>query len=869
MAQPSTSFASTTTTETVSGLTNGTSYTFTVAAINLDGTGPASAPSAPVTPTTVPAAPSAVSASPGNADASVDWTAPTDDGGSPITGYTITPYAGGVAQPSTSFASTTTTETVSGLTNGTSSTFTVAAINLDGTGPASAPSAPVIPITVPAAPSAVSASPGNADASVDWTAPTDDGGSPITGYMVTVWSGGAPQFSTTFASTATTETVSGLTNGTSYTFTVAAINADGLGYSSPASAPVTPSTVPAAPSSVSATPGDDEASVGWIAPTDDGGSPITGYTVTPYAGGVAQPSTTFDSTATTEYVMGLSAGVSYSFTVAAINANGTGTASAPSAPVTPTTVPAAPSAVSASPGNADASVDWTAPTDDGGSPITGYTITPYAGGVAQPSTSFASTTTTETVSGLTNGTSYTFTVAAINLDGTGPASAPSAPVTPTTVPAAPSAVSASPGNADASVDWTAPTDDGGSPITGYMVTVWSGGAPQFSTTFASTATTETVSGLTNGTSYTFTVAAINADGLGYSSPASAPVTPSTVPAAPSSVSATPGDDEASVGWIAPTDDGGSPITGYTVTPYAGGVAQPSTTFDSTATTEYVMGLSAGVSYSFTVAAINANGTGTASAPSAPVTPTTVPAAPSAVSASPGNADASVDWTAPTDDGGSPITGYTITPYAGGVAQPSTSFASTTTTETVSGLTNGTSYTFTVAAINLDGTGPASAPSAPVIPISVTSSLTITNGPGNSGRADAGDQITVVYGSPPDPSDFCSLWTSSSYPELSGLTVVVTGEQTSGDDVISSVADPLCLGGFHFGSIDLGQTGYFNTTVTFTGSTIQWNGTDTLTVTLGTPSIGDPTQNSPSVAVYTPDPALGLTGTIDSPLEVQF
>ena len=270
-----------------------------------------------------------------------------------------------------------------------------------------------------------------------------------------------------------------------------------------------------------------------------------------------------------------------------------------------------------------------------------------------------------------------------------------------------------------------------------------------------------------------------------------------------------------------------------------------------------------------MAAINADGTGWSSDPRnrSPQAPS--PRTPSSVSASPGNADASVGWTAPTDDGGSPITGYTITPYAAGVAQPSTSFASTATTETVSGLTNGTSYTFTVAAVNLDGTGAASEPSEPVTPTTVTSSLTITNGSGNSGRADAGDQITVVYGSPPDPSDFCTLWTSTSYPELSGLTVVVTGEQTSGDDVISSVSDLLCLGGFHFGSIDLGQTGYFNTTVTFTGSTIQWDGTDTLTITLGTPSIGDPTQNVRSVAIYTPDPALGLAGAIDSPLEVQF
>jgi hypothetical protein len=97
-------------------------------------------------------------------------------------------------------------------------------------------------------------------------------------------------------------------------------------------------------------------------------------------------------------------------------------------------------------------------------------------------------------------------------------------------------------------------------------------------------------------------------------------------------------------------------------------------------------------------------------------------------------------------------------------------------------------------------------------------------------------------------------------------------------MIASVSDSTdCAGGFHFGSIDLGQNGYFNGTVTFGGtsvacflifdascSSIQWDGADTLTITLGVPSVGNPTQSAPSVAVYTPDPALGYSGTLSSP-----
>jgi hypothetical protein len=163
------------------------------------------------------------------------------------------------------------------------------------------------------------------------------------------------------------------------------------------------------------------------------------------------------------------------------------------------------------------------------------------------------------------------------------------------------------------------------------------------------------------------------------------------------------------------------------------------------------------------------------------------------------------------------------------------------------------------------------------PISVTTttliagSLAINNGTGNSGRADQGDTIVVTYTTPPALSDFCSAWTSSNYPGLSGSGVVVTAtENAGGDGMIASVSDSSgCAGGFHFGSIDLGQGGYFNGTVTFANSSIQWNGANTLTITLGPASLGDPTQNASSVAVYTPDAGLGFTGTISSPNQKHF
>ena len=103
----------------------------------------------------------------------------------------------------------------------------------------------------------------------------------------------------------------------------------------------------------------------------------------------------------------------------------------------------------------------------------------------------------------------------------------------------------------------------------------------------------------------------------------------------------------------------------------------------------------------------------------------VPTKPLNVAALAGDASATVTFTAPADNGGATITGYTVTSSPAGGTD--TNAGQTTLTHNITGLTNGTAYTFTVTATNSAGTGPSSDPSNSVTPEAVSYSIVPTGG----------------------------------------------------------------------------------------------------------------------------------------------
>lgn len=365
-----------------------------------------------------PAAPRIVRVIPGANSVTVEFTPPANDGGAPITSYTVTSLPDGITATGTGSPI-----TVTGLTKTTPYTFTVRATNIAGTGPASARSLPTLAYVAPSLPVITTVTPGDRQATVAFTPPPSNGGQPILTYVATA----RPGFPTlngpgiTVTGVASPIIITGLTNGQTYTVTVYAINAAGRGPESAAS-PVVPLTLPGAPTGVNATVTSGGVSVAFTPPLNTGGAPLDSYTVTSSPG-----NRTATGASSPIVVSGLTSGVTYTFTVHATTTAGNGPESTPSNSVTwmLSTALSPPLFPQAFAGNQQATVTFSPPLDDGGSPVLSYTVTSNPGGITA-----TGPVSPLTVFGLTNGVSYTFTVIATNANGDSQPSTVSNAVTP-------------------------------------------------------------------------------------------------------------------------------------------------------------------------------------------------------------------------------------------------------------------------------------------------------------------------------------------------------------------------------------------------------------------------------------------------------
>jgi len=461
------------------------------------------------------------------------------------------------------------------------------------------------------------------------------------------------------------------------------------------------------------------------------GTEVSSYNVqTSITGGAPwQSETSTAATVTGTTIVGLTNGVSYKVQIQAVNsAGGTSSWVIANGTYVPFTVPGAPiiGAPVGDPIHSSVAISWTAPSTDGGAAITGYKVTATASGAPTRTCSVVVGTTGCTVTALTNKSTYTFTVVAINAAG-------------------PSLSSASAQLQLVGQAQTVSINNSSALLTSYPadnsdVIVLASAAPsglpiQYSST-DQTICTVTSSGRLSFLKVGTCAVSVGQDGAGSNYAAAAPILLSftvnaAIPSIPAVASVTSSASGLVVTWIAPALAGGGQIH-YTIaaTPTSGSGSNVTCTADSpvlTCTLLGTAGLQLGVPYSITASAHTTAVGNTDSTLAKVATWVTVPSAPTLVSAAAHDSSEVraivVSWGASASTGGSTITGYVATATAAGSSTSCSSNVSPYSC-TIRGLLTGTPYTVTVMAVNAVGNS-ASTPSVTTVSLGLSQSISVS------------------------------------------------------------------------------------------------------------------------------------------------
>ena len=608
------------------------------------------------------------------------WSPPTNVGGADILGYDV------VFQNSSSSRIQGTSITYTNLVNNMPYNFTICAVNEIGAG-TSSQLLNVQPTDVPVvSPETLSGVNASGVLTLTWSSVSG-----ATGYVLQYGPVGSTFTPTTLSTSLLTTSVSGLTLGAAYAFSVASTNAAGSSLFGN-SINLTPLSVPSMPRNVSGTTASGRSVITWLSPLNNGGTNITSYSLeywqTSNRGGTQ---ITLTNVSSGIVLSNLQNRVSYTVVVKAENSQGSGPDSSGTS-FTPAMAPSAAVLQTITPGNAQLILTWLAPTDNGGSVITSYIVRYWRSGLS-PVTITGITGTSRTITGLTNGLLHTVEVYAVNAIGTGQASS-TLTTTPATVPSAPTSFTASGVNSGILMSWAAPTSNGGSSVLSYTVRYQASG--QSLTLIPNVmGTSYTVTNLVNGRSYTVSVLAVNAIGDGT---VSTQITRSAgaLPDPPRVQTVVPSDGKISISWYPPLNTGGFAITSYKIN---GSTTSTTATVSGSLLTYSFTGLTNGTSYTLTMQTVTSFAL-SASTSTYTVTPATYPSRPLDVTVTPASGSATLAFSSSVSDGGFAIQRYEARYWTG--SNNPTQLSSVVPGQVITSLLNEETYVLQVRAVTSFG-----------------------------------------------------------------------------------------------------------------------------------------------------------------------